>query len=301
MELTNIISKLQRNWNAPKQVLRGEIMYKILCSTGALLGKTKDRDYKLLKDLSQQLTCDGFEFMMYSSWYDEVEALIGRLKEMQLCIPVMHCEKHLGEAISKGEFDEAYRKFDINCHIAREAGAESIVVPLWDGITSDAHFENNINAYSQLKDIADQYGVKIWIENVVCNQEDPMKHWCELYGQFPDIQFVFDTKMASFHSQMELLYEQEYQWLWKDKHIAHYHINDYGGQYKEWDKLRSLPIGQGNIDFDKFFAFINQIGYRGTFTVESTAFDRNGVIDIDMLNQQFTFIRNAIDFVQFLL
>lgn len=269
-------------------------MYKILCSTGALLGKPNGRDYTLLKELSKKLDCDGFEFMMYSSWYDEVEAIISVLKEMQLYIPVMHCEKHIGEAISKGEFEEAYRKFDINCDIAKKIGAESIVVHLWDGITSDAYFQNNIGAYSRLRDIADQYGVKVLIENVVCNQEEPMKHWCELKERFQDICFVFDTKMASFHSQMELLYEEEYQWLWEEKHICHYHVNDYAGGYKEWEKLRTLPIGQGHIDFARFFQFIHKIGYEGTFTVEATAFDGDGAIDIPMLNKQFAFIRTAM-------
>lgn len=269
-------------------------MCKILCSTGALIGRPNNRDYRLLEPLSKQLTCDGFEFMMYSTWYDEVEVLIDTLKSMELYIPVMHCEKHIGEAISKGEFDEAYWRFDINCHIAREIGAESIVVHLWDGITSDAHFENNIEAYSQLKKIADEYGIKVLIENVVCNHEDPMKHWCELKARFPDICFVFDTKMASFHCQMELLYEDQYQWLYRNHHICHHHVNDYAGEYKDWERLRTLPIGQGHVDFDKFFEYINKIGYKGTFTVESTAFDSNGVVDIEMLNEQFDFIRNAL-------
>lgn len=136
-------------------------MCKILCSTGALIGKPNNRDYKLLETLSKQLTCDGFEFMMYSSWYDEVEVLIDALKSMKLYIPVMHCEKHIGEAISKAEFDEAYQRFDINCYIAREIGAGSIVVHLWDGITSDAYFQNNIDAYSKLREIADKYGIKV--------------------------------------------------------------------------------------------------------------------------------------------
>lgn len=269
-------------------------MHKILCSTGALIGKANNRDYRLLKELSKKATCDGFEFMMYSSWYDEVETLIDELKSMELYIPVMHCEKHIGEAISKGEFDEAYRRFNINCYIAREIGADRMVVHLWDGITSDAFFQNNIDAYSELRDIADKYGIKVLVENVVCNREDPMKHWCELKDIFPDISFVFDTKMAAFHSQMDLLYEEEYQWLWKDKHICHYHVNDYAGGHKEWAKLRTYPIGQGHVDFDRFFDFINKIGYKGTFTVEATALDSNGVVDIDMLNKQFEFIRNAI-------
>lgn len=46
---------------------------------------------------------------------------------------------------------------------------------------------------------------------------------------------------------------------------------------------------------DRFFEFIHKIGYKGTFTLEATALDRNGVIDIDMLNKQFEFIRNAME------
>lgn len=43
-------------------------MKKILCSTGAIIGLRNGRDYKLFKPLGKQLTCDGFEFVMYSSW-----------------------------------------------------------------------------------------------------------------------------------------------------------------------------------------------------------------------------------------
>jgi len=169
-----------------------------------------------------------------------------------------------------------------------------MVVHLWDGITSDAYFQNNMEAYSRLRDIANEYSVRLLIENVVCNQEDPMKHWCELKEKYQDICFVFDTKMASFHDQMNLLYEEEYQWLWRDNYICHYHVNDYAGGYKEWSKLRTLPIGQGHVEFEKFFAFIRKIGYKDTFTVEATAFDSSGVIDVEMLNKQFEFIRNSI-------
>ena len=98
-------------------------MCEIICSTGALLGRANNRDYRLLEPLSKQLMCDGFEFMMYGLWYEETDVLIKTLQSMKLHIPVMHCEKRIGEAISKGEFDEAYRKFDINCNIAKEIGA----------------------------------------------------------------------------------------------------------------------------------------------------------------------------------
>lgn len=270
-------------------------MCEILCSTGALLGKSNNRNYRLLEPLSKQLNCDGFEFMMYSSWYDEVEELVKALQKMKLHIPIMHCEKHIGEAIGKGEFDEAYRRFEINCDIAKKIGATKIVVHLWDGITSDANFDYNMSAYRCLRDIANKYNIDLLIENVVCNHENPMKHWCELYYKYQDIHFIFDTKMAAFHGQMELLYKEEYEWLWKENHICHYHVNDYAGGYMEWSKLRTLPIGNGNVDFKRFFEFIHRTGYKDTFTVEATALDSEGAIDIEMLNAQFQYIRESIN------
>lgn len=271
-------------------------MSEILCSTGALIGRPNGRDYRLLEPLSQQLTCDGFEFMMYSSWYEEVDELVSTLQAMKLHIPVMHCEKHIGENISMGgetKLREAYRLFEINCQIAEKLDAEKLVIHLWDGLTSDSNFLNNIKAYPYLVDMAKQYKVDVLVENVVCNHEDPMKHWCELREKYPDIHFVFDTKMAAFHEQMELLYKKEYEWLWKEKHICHYHVNDYAGGYKDWKNLRTLPIGKGHIDFKCFFDYIHKISYGDTFTVESTAFGDDGVVDIHMLNEQFAYIRAA--------
>ena len=59
--------------------------------------------------------------------------------------------------------------------------------------------------------------------------------------------------------------------------------------------LRDNKVRKGYIDFDRFFEYINKIGYKETFTVEATAFDSNGVIDIHMLNKQFEFIKNKMD------
>lgn len=272
-------------------------MCKILCSTGALIGRPNNRDYRLLKEIVPQLSCDGLEFMMYSTWYEEVEELLQTLKALQIEIPVVHCEKHIGEDISIGgdeNFIDAYRRFTINCRLARELGAEKVVMHLWDGITSDANFQNNIQAYAHLRKIAEQYQVNLLVENVVCNRKSPMEHWRELRTIYPDIHFIFDTKMAAFHNQLELLYEEEYAWLWKEGHICHYHVNDYAGGYMDWKNLRTLPIGKGHIDFRRFFSYLRERNYQGTLTVESTAFGADGRVDIEMLNQQFEYIRKQL-------
>lgn len=272
-------------------------MNQILCSTGALIGKPNGRNYRLLEESAAKLDCDGFEFMMFDSWYDEADEVVSYMKGIGLNIPVMHCEKHIGEAISRGadgDLEDALLKFEENCRVAEKIGADRLVIHLWDGMTSDSNFANNLSAYARLHDTAVRYNVDLLIENVVCNQKDPMTHWCELAREYPDIHFIFDTKMAAFHEQLSLIYESEYAWLW-DGHIRHLHINDYGGAYKDWANLKTLPIGDGHIDFAEFFHFIKERDYKGDYTVEATAFDRKtGEIDYDILNRCFSTIRQYL-------
>ena len=269
-------------------------MNQVLCSVGALIGRANNRNHRLLIPLSKQLACDGFEFLFYSSWYDSIHEIVADLQKSKLSFPTFHCEKHVGEKISIGgkeNIAEALRLFEINCRTAQALGSRTLVLHLWDGQPSDQHFEHNFSTYPLLREISDRYSLALTVENVVCNREDPMKHWCELKEKYPEIHFIFDTKMAAFHDQLNLIYEKEYEWLWREGHICHYHVNDYAGGYKDWKNLKTLPIGRGHVDFERFFEHVKNTGYDGTFTVESTAFGEDGSVDIDMLNRQFAYIR----------
>ena len=272
-------------------------MHQILCSTGALIGRPNGRDYRLLRVFCPQLDCDGFEFILYSTWYQEIDALTAFLRSMKLNIPVMHCEKTLSEHITAGgeeELREAYRLFEINCRMAEAIGADRMVFHLWNGVISDSRFDNNIRAYPALRETAEKYGLTLLIENVICRQ-DPMSHWVELYHAYPDIRFVYDTKMADFHRQTELLYTPEYAWLWQEGHILHYHVNDFDGEYMDWNNLKVLRLGKGHIDFDRFFRFVRRTGYTGDFTFEGTGFNQSGEVGIQDLNEQFTLARTFLN------
>ncbi len=267
-------------------------MSRILISTGALIGRPNGRDYKLIVPFSKNLSCDGYEFMMYSDWYEKVDTIVDYLKSNNISVATYHCQKSIGEGISKGtplDMEDAFLRFNINVKMASDLGAQKMVLHLWDGITSDQNIENNLKAYGKLRNIADEYGMILCIENVVCNQKDPLTHWQELYERYPDVSFVFDTKMAAFHDQLKDTYNSK--WLVSGNHIKHYHVNDYGGGYMDWANLKTLPIGKGHIDFEEFFAFIDSIGYDDTFTLESTAFNSEGTVDFDMLNREIEFLK----------
>ncbi|MCD7823688.1 MAG: sugar phosphate isomerase/epimerase [Oscillospiraceae bacterium] len=268
----------------------------ILCSTGALIGRPNRRDYTLLRDIAPKLGCDGFELMIYPDWYLIYGKLIDFTHEIGINIPVIHCEKSIGELLSSGngeDLNTAMRNFRLNCEIAKGVGAEKLVLHLWNGLVSDSHIENNFAGYRYLREISDEYGLALLVENVVCNVSNPMQRCYELHETYPDAEFVFDTKMAAFHCQEEKLYDDENAWL--QDSIRHYHVNDYGGGYMDWSNLRVLPIGDGRVDFDKFFSYIKRKNHKDfTFTVESTAFDKTGVVHTEILNRCFDTIRKYL-------
>jgi len=256
---------------------------RLLCSTGTLIGRPNGRDWRLLSPCGGRLQCDGLEFMMYDTWYDHAGEITAFLQRLSLPVFTMHCEKSIGEKISLGEEAEAFGRFRINCAMAKALGVRLMVMHLWDGVTSDRHIEKNLAAYPGFKEIAAENGIALTVENVVCNQRDPLTHWRALLKADPDALFTFDTKMAAFHGQLERMYEDENRDLWP--HIAHLHVNDYGGGFMDWQHLQTLHPGEGSVDFDRLFAFLSRIGYDGDYTVEATSFDREGVIHWEKLNR----------------
>ena len=119
-----------------------------------------------------------------------------------------------------------------------------------------------------------------------------MSRLLELFEAYPDMNIVFDTKMAAFHGQIQLIYGDDIKWLWRDGRIKHLHINDYNGGYMDWGNLAALPLGDGKIDFDAFFKYIQNEQYNGDYTIEATAFKKDGSIDTDMLNRCFKTVRS---------
>ena len=287
-------------------------MNKILCSSGAIIGKVNNNDYTLLKEYAPRLNCDGFELMMSSSWYPILDDVISTVSSYGLNIPVIHSQKSLGEALcgmtttfSEGKFHdyvmtpdedkETFRqgtaRFLQNLKLAEKLGAEKMVIHLWNGTVSDKNIEKNVERFGEWKLLSDKAGIELLVENVICNTNSPLYNMDLVAKHYPDAGFVYDTKMAEFHDQTMKLFSTEYEYIVKEGRIRHLHINDYGGGYMDWAHMQVLPIGAGHIDFASFFAKLGEYGYRGDFTVESTALAKDGSIDFDMLNGCFNKIR----------
>ena len=148
-------------------------------------------------------------------------------------------------------------------------------------------------AVMAIEESANRYGLLLTVENVVCSEKSPLTHLCSLVEKYPHISFTYDTKMADFHKEQDLIYTPNYRHLVGN--FAHLHINDRLGEYKDWSNLRVLHLGEGDIDFRRFFDFIKSCGYNGDYTTEATSFDRTtGEIDIAKLNRSLIRIRDYL-------
>ena len=218
-------------------------MNQILCSTGAIVGRPNGRDITLLSKALACLECDGYEFMMYETWYDKLDEIRSYMQNFPAPVPVFHVDKIIGERIShdnEEETQEALRLFEINCELACAIGAKTLVLHLWNGVGSDRNMPHTYQSFGPLCDISNRYGLLLTVENIVCEKTDPMDHLTTLSQMYPNVRFTFDTKMAAFHGQLDRLYEDRSAPI-RDR-IRHLHVNDYGGGYMEWTKLQTLTI-----------------------------------------------------------
>ncbi|MBO2515925.1 MAG: sugar phosphate isomerase/epimerase [Clostridiales bacterium] len=267
-------------------------MNRVICSTGGLVVRANNRDFRQLRNILPAIRCDGVEFMLYGIWYDIVDELTAFLRDLPVNYPVLHAEKSIGEYLAREEFDEAKRRFIINCRLANDLGSTRMVLHLWNGMISDSNMPANLKGCGELMKIAADHGLAMMVENVVCNVQDPMTHLRELMEMYPDIGFTFDTKMAQFHRQMDELYNEKNADL--IPHIRHLHINDIRCGYMDWANLKTLHIGEGDVDFDRFFDFIKKSGYRGDYTVEALTIAPDGTPLPEKMNRTLDYIREKI-------
>lgn len=266
-------------------------MIKILCSTGCLCTMKNGRDHTLIGKTAPGLHADGFEFMMYGSWYDNWMSIRDEILAMNVNIPVVHVEKRIGERITLGETEDARSVFGINAKMAASLGAEKMVMHLWDGRPSDSNIAANYTEYAHLRDIAAENGVLLTVENVVCINSTPLDHLARLHEMYPDISFTYDFKMAQFHGQVEKTFSDEYAWLWQGP-VKHVHFSDFGGDVMEWSALRSLHPGEGRIDFAYICENLKRVGYDGYITIESTSVNEDGTIQLEKLNRSIDYIKS---------
>jgi len=281
---------------------------KLYVSTGTMVGKSNGYDYrralKEIRRLQDTALCDGLELMMLRFYYDKIDTLCGAVKESGCDVPVIHCEKDVGSLLSRaaqkqkeGEreeaavlCDEAIRLFRLNCAVGEKLCIPRMVLHLWGGIESDGYIEYNVEKWEILQRIAREQGLRLLCENVPSNRKDPLYNWHRLLSCIGDGGFVFDTRFGKLHEQIgETLADAAVV-----PHIEHVHVSDFAGSYREFSALRPiLHPGEGSVDFDEVARLLENIGYRGSVTLESPVM-QGEELDIRKIEKTLSYLRQHL-------
>lgn len=262
---------------------------KIFCSTGTFLGRRNGCDPALVESIAPQLGCDGLELMVFPTW--DNDDVMRRMAATGLSFPTLHASKSVGDLLSSGDDAEALRLFDFNCRAARIVGAKTVVVHLWGPPVSDGNFEHNLRLCGELVKRCDAAGLVCAVENIPCVHGDPLTRFYALAAAYETVKFTFDTRMAAFAGQVESSFAGDALALWRTGRICHMHLSEFGGEVREWGKLRPiLHPGEAKTDFEGIFAHLRALDYAGTMTIEAPVLTDDGV-DIEKMRRTLRYLR----------
>ncbi len=249
---------------------------------------------------------DGAEFMFIKHYYGSGPELARRLVSEGCLFPTFHTDKDIGAVLSDGGValddgnvkmaaalrERALDMFRYNCETACEAGSERLVLHLWGGLNSDLAIDFNAGALPEIVSIADEYRLRVMVENVPSVATDPLTNLRKIKDCLGRAGVVFDTRFATCHRNAKETLEADDV----TPFIEHVHVSDYRGGLKEFRCLRPVfHPGEGIADFDYIFGRLKELGYKGSFTLESPGIVGEGPkIDAENLKRSLEFIKNSM-------
>lgn len=273
-------------------------MIPVYASTGSFVTRKNNRNYRLIGPVGDQMQIDGFEFLMFDSWNDEIREIRSYLNSTGHSFPVLHMDKSIGEILSekgKGGFEEALRLFERDLETAVAIGSKTLVLHLWNGRHSDAHFEESLPIASKFASLSESASVALAIENVIPRTELSVDRLIAMSEYDDRLRFTYDTKMAHLKNENPLLEKDPYRRLLTDKKIIHFHMNDSNPDLFYDGRLQVLHMGEGTVDFDSIFSLLKKTDFSGTITVESTSVERDGTPQTQKMKGTVVAVRNAVN------
>lgn len=268
--------------------------WSLLCSTGAFARDPDQTDYQAILHFGPRLDVDGFEVIFFSDWYRSCSSITNALATSSLSFPLLHAEKSIGPLLGSSQDTDqtlALQRLAINCQFAQTIGVHTVVLHLWGLPESDEAIERNLSALADCLTIADTYGVLLAIETIPCRHADPLTHIYQAITQDERCRVALDTEFLAIHHQIESALRSD--WLWSNGSVQHIHIKDYDGQMFDTNGLRRyLHPGQGNIDFDHFFAVLKQRDFAGSISLEASAVTPDGSVDINCIQRSLVVLHN---------
>lgn len=176
----------------------------------------------------------------------------------------------LTESIRKASVDETLNSLSV----AAELGAPKVVlhpgIPSGlGGLVIDESKKLALESLETIMEHAEKLGVRICLENMYpkCGLFYEPDHFADVFEQYPILEMTLDIGHANIFSGRK---KRAFEFIRRfGGRIGHVHISDNKGKRDD-----HIPIGSGNIDFDKVIRTLKEIGYTDTVTFEIFTEDR---------------------------
>ena len=138
-------------------------------------------------------------------------------------------------------------------------------------ISEGKAWEYVLEAYSEFIDLAEKYAVYLAVEAV-------WGHLCHDYYTTKELMSSFDSEFLGINMDPSpcCLYGNDIFWVIKKwgKKIKHVHLKDVAGKPGFHGKDFIFPLlGEGIVDWKAFFKALDEIEYKGFFSVEFESFN----------------------------
>lgn len=267
---------------------------RLLCSTGAMSRFPDLTDQARIIAALPEVRADGFELLVYESWYGTLERMAQSLETLALRYPAIHAEKEIGPLLITGEAedrDEAYRRWRMNCLFAQSIGATVAVLHLWGLPHADDRLDCQLAALPELLTIADENSLVLAVETIPTRAHDPLGNVARAVATDDRVRVALDTEFLAMHGQLEAALNAD--WLWERPGlVCHLHVKDFDGDQTDGNgERRYLHPGEGEIDFPRLFRRLRERGFAGNVSLESPAMRGGEEIDVAKINASLTKVR----------
>jgi sugar phosphate isomerase/epimerase len=244
------------------------------CSTGALTRYPEYPDHRriLTHPLPVQL-----ELSIYRGWDEHVAEELAALPFL-----AAHAEKSIGASFSGDAPD--FGGLALSCRIAVLVGAPVLVLHLWELPDGDRKLGRNLDALPRCLDLCDEHGLTLAVETIPCSVGSPVDNVLRACERDDRCRVVLDTEFLALHGELGRAGEVR-------ERVVHVHAKDFDRSLWEvrprpWN--RYLIPGEGTVDVD---AFLDELAWKGTVTLELSAVLPTGEIDADRLEKGLEWLR----------
>lgn len=263
----------------------------VLCSTGCFSRESDPHSLSVATTGMHALAGTAFEVIFYRGWYDDLPAATDALIAVGARVPVLHAEKSLGPSVpgvDAAGVAALTDRFEANCRLARELGAELLVLHLWGLPDAERRLDEQLAVLPRWVELAAAHGLELSIETLLCAVSTPLATVARCHDADPRSGVTLDLGFLAMADELAAVVDDAVV-----DAVDHVHVKDLADPSAGWGVPYLLP-GDGVLDLDGVLGGLARRGYRGRFTLESQAVLGDGSPDLAGIDRSLDRIGRAV-------